>query len=91
MESLTNPAWIAVDPSSESMDSTLHAVIYRINDRWKLHDFWVVNFKAFILDAHVRISDSVICGSAKEACSIKPGAIIQVRQITDEQGGELPF
>ncbi|MEA1062757.1 hypothetical protein [Erwinia sp. HR93] len=88
---MNKPIWMAVDPAEKSGDSMLHAVIYRINDRWKLHDFWVVNFKAFILDAHVRISDSVICGSAKEACNIKPGAIIQVRQITDEQGGELPF
>lgn len=88
---MDEPIWMAVDPAEKSGDSKIHAVIYRINDRWKLHDFWVVNFKAFILDAHVRISDSVICGSAKEACSIKPGAIIQVRQITDEQGGELPF
>lgn len=88
---MNKPIWMAVDPAEKSGNSTLHAVIYRINDRWKLHDFWVVNFKAFILDAHVRISDSVICGSAKEACSIKPGAIIQVCQITDEQGGELPF
>lgn len=88
---MDKPIWVAVDPAEKAGDSTLHAVIYRINDRWKLHDFWVVNFKAFILDAHVRISDSVICGSAKDACGIKPGAIIQVRQITDEQGGELPF
>lgn len=91
MEKLTSPAWIAVDPSGESMDSTLHTVINRISDRWKLHDSWIVNFRAFILDAHVRISDSIICGSAREACSIKPGAIIQVRKITDEHDGELPF
>lgn len=85
------PFWVAVDPSEESEDSTCHAVIYRIIDRWKLHDFWVVNFKAFILDANVRISDSIICGSGREAYGVKCGDIIRVQLITDEPDEELPF
>ncbi|WP_279204416.1 hypothetical protein [Obesumbacterium proteus] len=87
------PFWVAVDPSEESEGSTCHAVIYRIIDRWKLHDFWVVNFKAFILDANVRISDSIICGSGREAYGVKRGDIIRVQLITDEPDPdeELPF
>ncbi|AXF77478.1 hypothetical protein LU631_11285 [Erwinia tracheiphila] len=51
----------------------------------------VARHQTFIPDAHVHIGDSIICGSAREACGIKPGAIIRVRQITDEQDGELPY
>ncbi|EOG6951225.1 hypothetical protein [Edwardsiella piscicida] len=93
IEQPITPFWVAVDPSDESVDSTCHAVIYRTTDRWRLHDFWVVNFKAFILDAHVRISDSIICGCGREAYGVKRGDIIRVQLITDEPDpdDELPF
>ncbi|MFB9085560.1 hypothetical protein ACFFW8_07425 [Erwinia tracheiphila] len=33
----------------------------------------VARHQTFIPDAHVHIGDSIICGSAREACGIKPG------------------
>ncbi len=41
------PVWMAIDLARTDAYATVYAAVDRILDRWKLHDFWVVEFEAF--------------------------------------------
>ena len=39
------PVWMAIDLARAHADATVYAVVDRILDRWKLHDFGLLNLK----------------------------------------------
>lgn len=68
-----------------------NALVYRILNRWKLHDFWVVSFMAFDLSTGEHFMEDVTFCSVREAFSLKPGNIIPIDSCLGSSDMELPF
>lgn len=67
------------------------AVVERILDRWKLHDFWLVEFEALDVYEGVTVRNTFTFSTAREAYKFKPGRAVSWRYEIDDSDDGLPF
>ncbi|WP_316506908.1 hypothetical protein [Klebsiella grimontii] len=98
MNTIIHPVWVSFDPSAESGDSSpfvtvlVHdAVIYHITRSWNLHDFWIVNYKAFDIQDRAYFSDELTFNTAREAHNFKPGRLIKRCLLDPDSIEDIPF
>ncbi|HEM7948225.1 TPA: hypothetical protein U2L40_001805 [Citrobacter koseri] len=85
------PVWMAIDLARAHADATVYAVVDRILDRWKLHDFWVVEFEAFDVCEGVYVRNQFTFDTAREAYKFKPGRAVTWSYGFTDFDDELPF
>ncbi|ARF51161.1 hypothetical protein DSJ_18790 [Pantoea stewartii subsp. stewartii DC283] len=85
------PVWMAIDLARTDAYATVYAAVDRILDRWKLHDFWVVEFEAFDVCEGVYVRNQFTFDTAKEAYKFKPGRAVTWSYDTADFDDELPF
>ena len=98
MNTIINPVWVSFDMGDQSVDYSswvyvlVHdAVIYRITRRWNLHDFWIVNYKAFDIQDRAHFSDELIFNTARNAHDLKPGRLIKRCLLDPDSIEDIPF
>ncbi|MGK0603031.1 hypothetical protein [Yokenella regensburgei] len=88
---ITPAITLDLDVAKERSEATVLAVVERILDRWKLHDFWIVEFEAMDICEGVRVRNQFLFDTAKEAYKFKAGRAVSWRYGSDDFDDELPF
>lgn len=88
--SLSGEVWAGFDPAQGTGLPTASAVVTRIFDRWKMHDFWLVEYEAFdpVIGGYVR--DSEAFDRKVDAFQFRPGRCVNPGDSLDEVD-DLPF
>ncbi|EAA8828429.1 hypothetical protein DEH67_12250 [Salmonella enterica] len=91
MQAANSLCWFGVDPARDDTSITVWAVVERVFDRWKLHDFWLVEFEAFDVCEGVHVRNTFLFDTAREAFKFKPGRAVSWRESGHDFDDDLPF